>query len=81
LLLVTIVLVTNSLVFAKAQQPQPNLKVDQKISEIKSAYPLLGQESSVKDVIMKVHGLDKDQALKTLAAYHILRNYEEYQKL
>ena len=35
----------------------------------------------MKDVIHKVQGLDKNQALKTLAAFHILRNLQEYQAL
>jgi hypothetical protein len=35
----------------------------------------------VSDVIHKVQGLDKDNALKTLAAFHILRNLQEYQAL
>ncbi len=58
-----------------------NFDVNQKIKEIQTQYPLLSQNSSVKDVIHKVQGLDKDQALKTLAAYHILRNLQEYQAL
>ncbi|HXT83472.1 MAG TPA: hypothetical protein VN704_03940 [Verrucomicrobiae bacterium] len=58
-----------------------NFDVNQKIKEIQTQFPLLSQNSSVKDVIHKVQGLDKDQALKTLAAFHILRNLQEYQAL
>ncbi|HEY6536111.1 MAG TPA: hypothetical protein VIY08_10030 [Candidatus Nitrosocosmicus sp.] len=64
-----------SIVFAQ------NFDVNQKIKEIQTQFPLLSQNSSVKDVIHKVQGLDKDQALKTLAAFHILRNLQEYQAL
>ena len=42
---------------------------------------ILSQSSSVQEVIQKVKSLDKDQALKTLAAFHILRNLQEYQAL
>jgi hypothetical protein len=58
-----------------------NIDVDQKIKEIQTQFPLLSQNSTVQDVIHKVQGLDKDEALKTLAAYHILRNYQEFQAL
>ena len=58
-----------------------NFDVNQKIKEIQTQYPLLSQNSSVKDLIHKVQGLDKDQSLKTLAAFHILRNLQEYQAL
>jgi hypothetical protein len=88
LLLVTTILVASPLSLAAAQQPlnttganQPNINVEQKISEIRSQFPLLSQDSSVSDVIHKVQGLDKDNALKTLAAFHILRNLQEYQAL
>ena len=79
ILLATTILVANPLSLAAAQQPlnatgtnQPNINVEQKISEIKSQFPLLSQDTSVSDVIHKVQGLDKDNALKTLAAFHIL---------
>jgi hypothetical protein len=88
LLLVTTILVANPASLVVAQQPlntngtnQPNINVDQKISEIRSQFPLLSQDTSVSDVIHKVQGLDKDNALKTLAAFHILRNLQEYQAL
>jgi hypothetical protein len=55
--------------------------VGQRIKEIQTQFPLLSGNNSVEDVIHKVQGLDKDQALKTLAAYHILRNHQEYQAL
>src|SRR4051812_12366065 len=58
-----------------------NIDVDQKIKEIQTLFPLISGNNSVQDVIHKVQGLDKDQALKTLATYHILRNYQEYQAL
>ncbi|HXT83533.1 MAG TPA: hypothetical protein VN704_04260 [Verrucomicrobiae bacterium] len=58
-----------------------NFDVNQRIKEIQTQFPLLSQNTSVKDVIHKVQGLDKDQALKSLAAFHILRNLQEYQAL
>ncbi len=58
-----------------------NFDVNQKIKEIQTQFPLLSQKSSVQDVIHKVQGLDKGQALKALAAFHILRNLQEYQAL
>jgi hypothetical protein len=88
ILLVTAILVANPLSLATAQQAlnttgtnQPNINVDQKIKEIQAQFPLLSQNNTVQDVIHKVQGLDKDEALKTLAAYHILRNYQEFQAL
>ena len=79
ILLVTTVTVVNTLQI-KAAFAQ-NFDVDQKIKEIQTQFPLISGNTSVSDVIHKVQGLDKDQALKTLAAYHILRNYQEYQAL
>ena len=58
-----------------------NINPDQQIKEIQKQFPLLSHGSPVKDVIHKVQGLDKDNALKTLAAYHILRNLQEFQAL
>jgi hypothetical protein len=79
ILLITTVTVVNTLQI-KAAFAQ-NIDVDQRIKEIQTQFPLLSGNNSVQDVIHKVQGLDKDQALKTLAAYHILRNYQEYQAL
>ena len=79
ILLITTVAVANTLQI-KAAFAQ-NIDVDQKIKEIQTQFPLLSQSSSVQDVIQKVQSLDKDQALKTLAAFHILRNLQEYQAL
>lgn len=79
MLLITTVAVVNALqVGSVAAQ---NIDVEQKIQEIKTAFPLLSQNNTVEDVIHKVQGLDKNEALKTLAAYHILRNYQEFQAL
>ncbi|MGA9150646.1 MAG: hypothetical protein WBZ36_08710 [Candidatus Nitrosopolaris sp.] len=49
---------------------------------MKSKFPLLSssQGNEVKDIIQKIQGLDKQQALKTLAAFHILR-LQEYKEL
>jgi hypothetical protein len=58
-----------------------NINADQQIKEIQKQFPILSQDSPVKDVIHKIQGLDKDNALKTLAAYHILRNLQEFQAL
>ncbi|MFZ0510721.1 MAG: hypothetical protein WAM14_03870 [Candidatus Nitrosopolaris sp.] len=60
-----------------------SINVDQQISELKSKFPLLNtsQGTEVKDIINKIQGLDKQQALKTLAAFHILRNLQEYKEL
>src|SRR3954471_20543854 len=79
ILLITTVTAVNTLQI-KAAFAQ-NIDVDQRIKEIQTQFPLLSGNNSVQDVIHKVQGLDKDQALKTLAAYHILRNYQEYQAL
>ncbi len=60
-----------------------SINVDQQISDLKSKFPLLSssQGNEVKDIIQKIQGLDKQQALKTLAAFHILRNLQEYKEL
>ena len=79
ILLITTVTVVNTLQI-KAAFAQ-NFDVEQKIKEIQTQFPSISGNNSVADVIHKVQGLDKDQALKTLAAYHILRNYQEYQAL
>ena len=80
-------IVTNPIRIAIAQeQPtttttnQPDINVDQKINELKAKFPELSslQGTEVKDLIQKVQSLDKQQALKTLAAFHILRNLQEY---
>ena len=56
-----------------------SINVDQQINDLKSNFPLLSssQGNEVKDIIQKIQGLDKQQALKTLAAFHILRNLQE----
>ena len=79
ILLITTVTVVNTLQI-KAAFAQ-NIDVGQRIKEIQTQFPLLSGNNSVQVVIHKVQGLDKNQALKTLAAYHILRNYQEYQAL
>jgi len=79
MLLISTVVVANSLQIRGAFAQ--NINTDQKIKEIETQFPLLSQNGSVQDVIHKVQGLDKDSALKTLAAYHILRNLQEFQAL
>lgn len=79
MLLISTVVVANTLQIRAAFAQ--NINVEQKIKEIQTQFPLLSQNSPVKDVIHKVQGLDKDQALKTLAAYHILRNLQEFQAI
>ena len=79
MLLIATVVVTNSLQVSSVVAQ--NIDVEQKIKEIQTQFPLLSQNNTVQDVIHKVQGLDKDEALKTLAAYHILRNYQEFQAL
>ena len=84
-------IVTNPIRIAIAQeQPtiatttnQSDINVDQKINELKAKFPELSslQGTEVKDLIQKVLSLDKQQALKTLAAFHILRNLQEYRDL
>jgi hypothetical protein len=60
-----------------------SMNVDQQINDLKSKLPLLSssQGNEVKDIIQKIQGLDKQQALKTLAAFRILRNLQEYKEL
>jgi hypothetical protein len=79
MLLIATVVVTNTLQVSSVVAQ--NIDVEQKIKEIQTQFPLLSQNNTVQDVIHKVQGLDKDEALKTLAAYHILRNYQEFQAL
>jgi hypothetical protein len=61
---------------------QSGINIDQQIANLKSKFPLLSssQVIEVKDIIQKIQGLDKQQALKTLAAFHILRNLQEYKE-
>ena len=87
LLLATAVIAT-PMKIANAQQQlstptnQSGINVDQQIANLKSKFPLLSssQGTEVKDIIQKIQGLDKQQALKTLAAFHILRNLQEYKE-
>ncbi len=79
MLLIATVVITNTLQVSSVVAQ--NIDVEQKIKEIQTQFPLLSQNNTVQDVIHKVQGLDKDEALKTLAAYHILRNYQEFQAL
>ena len=79
MLLIATVVVTNTLQVSSVVAQ--NIDVEQKIKEIQTQFPLLSQNNTVQDVIHKVQGLDKDEALKTLADYHILRNYQEFQAL
>ena len=91
-MLATTAIVTNPIKIATAQEPttttttaanQSDINVDQKINELKAKFPELSslQGTEVKDLIQKVLSLDKQQALKTLAAFHILRNLQEYRDL
>ena len=93
-MLATTAIVTNPIKIANAQEPtttpttattanQSDINVDQKINELKAKFPELSspQGTEVKDLIQKVLSLDKQQALKTLAAFHILRNLQEYKEL
>jgi hypothetical protein len=90
-MLATTAIVTNPIKIANAQEPttiataanQSDINVDQKINELKAKFPELSslQGTEVKDLIQKVLSLDKQQALKTLAAFHILRNLQEYRDL
>jgi hypothetical protein len=90
-MLATTAIVTNPIKIATAQEPtttataanQSDINVDQKINELKAKFPELSslQGTEVKDLIQKVLSLDKQQALKTLAAFHILRNLQEYREL
>ncbi len=87
LLLATAVIAT-PMKIANAQQQQQlsiptnqsGINVDQQIANLKSKFPLLSssQGTEVRDIIQKIQGLDKQQALKTLSAFHILRNLQEY---
>jgi len=88
-LLLATAIVTNPINVAIAQQPttattnQSDINVDQKIDELKAKFPELNspQGNEVKDLIQKVLSLDKEQALKVLAAFHILRNLQEYKEI
>jgi len=90
-LVATTAIVTNPIKVAIAQEPttttattnQSDINVDQKRNELKAKFPELSslQGTEVKDLIQKVLSLDKQQALKTLAAFHILRNLQEYKEL
>ena len=87
LLLATAVIATPMNIANAQAQPatpasQSGINVDQQISDLKSKFPLLSssQGTEVKDIIQKIQGLDKEQALKTLAAFHILRNLQEYKE-
>ena len=90
-LVATTAIVTNPIKVAIAQEPttttattnQSDINVAQKINELKAKFPELSslQGTEVKDLIQKVLSLDKQQALKTLAAFHILRNLQEYKEL
>jgi hypothetical protein len=89
-MLATTAIVTIPIKIAIAQEPttttptnQTEINVDQKINELKAKFPELSslQGTEVKDLIQKVLSLDKQQALKTLAAFHILRNLQEYREL
>ena len=88
LLLATAILVT-PIRIANAQATPTNqsgsttsINVDQQIKDLKSKFSLLSssQGTEVRDIIQKIQALDKQQALKTLAAFHILRNLQEYKE-
>lgn len=89
MLLLAAAIVTNPINVAIAQQPttattnQSDINVDQKIDELKAKFPELNspQGNEVKNLIQKVLSLDKEQALKVLAAFHILRNLQEYKEI
>jgi predicted PurR-regulated permease PerM len=89
MLLLAAAIVTNPINVAIAQQPtttttnQSDINVDEKIDELKAKFPELNspQGNEVKDLIQKVLSLDKEQALKVLAAFHILRNLQEYKEI
>ena len=89
MLLLSAAIITNPINVAIAQQPttattnQSDINVDQKIDELKAKFPELNspQGNEVKDLIQKVLSLDKEQALKVLAAFHILRNLQEYKEI
>ena len=89
-MLVTTAIVTNPIKNCKctrtndghATANQTEINVDQKINELKAKFPGLSslQGTEVKDLIQKVLSLDKQQALKTLVAFYILRNLQEYRE-
>ena len=89
MLLLAAAIVTNPINVAIAQQAtttttnQSDINVDEKIDELKAKFPELNspQGNEVKDLIQKVLSLDKEQALKVLAAFHILRNLQEYKEI
>jgi cell division protein FtsX len=88
MLLLATAVIAMPMKIANAQQQlstptnQSGISVDQQISDLKSKFPILSssQGNEVKDIIQKIQGLDKQQALKTLAAFHILRNLQEYKE-
>jgi hypothetical protein len=88
MLLLATAIIASPMKIANAQQQlsapsnQSGINADQQISNLKSKFPLLSssQGNEVKDIIQKIQGLDKQQALKTLAAFHILRNLQEYKE-
>jgi hypothetical protein len=88
MLLLTAAVIATPMKIANAQQQlsiptnQSGINVDQQISDLKSKFPILSssQGNEVKDIIQKIQGLDKQQAFKTLAAFHILRNLQEYKE-
>ena len=73
MLLLATAVVATPMKIANAQQQQ--------LSTL-TKFPLLSsnQGTEVRDIIQKIQGLDKQQALKTLAAFHILRNLQEYKE-
>jgi hypothetical protein len=89
ILLLATAIIATPMKIANAQQQlsirtnQSGINIDQQIANLKSKFPLLSssQGTEVKDIIQKIQGLDKEQALKTLAAFHILRNLQEYKEL
>jgi hypothetical protein len=86
MLLLATAIIATPIKIANAQQQlstnQSDINIDQQISDLKSKFPLLSssQGTEVKDIIQKIQGLDKQQAFKTLAAFHILRNLQEYKE-
>jgi hypothetical protein len=89
MLLLATAIIASPMKIANAQQQlsaptnQSGINVDQQITNLKSKFPLLSssQGNEVRGIIQKIQGLDKEQALKTLAAFHILRNLQEYKEL
>ena len=86
MLLLATAIIASPMKIANAQQQlsapsnQSGINVDQQISNLKSKFPLLSSSQGNEDIIQKIQGLDKQQALKTLAAFHILRNLQEYKE-